>query len=235
MNLHRVYAVTRAIWEASGNPKALRISRKAKRRLKRQNPYNKIRQPASGEAMRKRCHIINHHISRGSFIVALDCEWTMTRPLTEVGLAIYHRGEFQHRNICILPDERQRDQFLFGATEYLTLGEARAEMRELSSRVELLIGHALKNDRKQLSRFGGVPEFHDVAFDTETFSTWAYHGERHKLKYLARRAGFDAKSMHCAGNDAAMTLFIALALVGRREECRVPQHEIAPDFYRHLS
>lgn len=224
MNLHLIFEKMRALYEADNtNRKALRLSRMAKRLIKvrknRLKGKTDIVNPryVSQEALDRRLADLRAHIEGGSVVLALDAEWTHDRHITEIGFAIYQNGVTRHRNIRILPDPYAYDAFRFGTTEFMDEAEAVREIAREQSSADLIVGHDLINDRRQFAKIGA--EFHEVTFDTMKYGRFAHPGELVKLKTMVHRAGFKAIGSHNAGNDAAMTLHVALALVGRHADC----------------
>jgi hypothetical protein len=224
MNLHLIFEKTRALYEAdNSNRKALRISRIAKRLIKvrknRLKGKTDIVNPryVSQEALDRRVADLRAHVEGGSVILALDAEWTQDRHITEIGFAIYQNGVTRHRNIRILPDPYSHDPFRFGTTEFMSEAEAVEEIFVEQLRADLIVGHDLINDRRQFAKIGA--SFHETTFDTMKYGRFAHPGELVKLKTMVHRAGFKAMGSHNAGNDAAMTLHVALALVGRHADC----------------
>ncbi len=148
-------------------------------------------------------------------IVCFDAEWEYQPPnrVTELGIAIMHHGQITGRNVRVRPGGRR---FFGGKTAYLTEDAARAWLARVMDSAELLVGHALKNDRLKMKQWGvslsnirGLP-----AVDTSTWSRITNQESANPLRlaHLAKRYGIDHRGTHVAGNDALITLKVALAM-----------------------
>ncbi len=148
-------------------------------------------------------------------IVSFDAEWQYQPPneVTELGAAILHDGVVSIHNIRVKPGGRP---FRGGKTVYMTDDEAKAWLRATMASADLLVGHALQNDRHKmkqwkcpLPRAGSLP-----VVDTGAWSriTNPVSANPRRLTHLAAQYGIDCKGSHVAGKDANVTLQVAVAM-----------------------
>lgn len=232
MDLNRIYDDLRARYEANpSDARALQVSRRIRRTLKRRErrlrallSFGSVKRPSDIKYLqqhgRRQIERIRQAIEAGLPVICFDAEWTPWRPITEIGLAIYRSGEITHRNIRVLPDYRPKltTRYRFGETEYMSKDDAQQTMRAFFSEDHVLVGHAINNDRRQMSQWG-APFVSEHIFDTYNYARARYPGEKMSLKSMVERQGYWPKGAHIAGNDAGMVLHVLLCLLERREEC----------------
>ncbi len=157
-------------------------------------------------------------IEAGKRIVALDAEWTMRVPITEIGIATYHAGVRTVENIRVTPGGHQ---FLHGTTRYMTVEQAGRWLNGVMTQADLLVGHALHNDRRQFIQWGyPLPDMEVV--DTARWSRQLNESNpvAQGLEKFALRHGIEHRGAHCAGNDAFTTLEVALKLASHDVEAQ---------------
>lgn len=148
-------------------------------------------------------------------IVSFDAEWQYHPPneVTELGAAILHDGIITVHNVRVKPGGRP---FKGGKTVYMTDDEGRAWLHATMASADLLVGHALQNDRHKMKQWkcplpkpGSLP-----VVDTGVWSklTNFVSANPRRLIHLAAQYGIDRTVSHIAGNDAHMTLQVALAM-----------------------
>lgn len=149
-------------------------------------------------------------ISSGGKIISLDAEWTQGRAITEIGIAVLENGIQTTHNVVV--GKFRKPSFHHGTTLYMDDDKAREWFRDITSDGKLLIGHALKGDRKQFQLWGKpVPPIPFI--DT---ASWSRHISKSpymmSLTNLALHCGLEHLDAHCAGNDAHMTMMVALRI-----------------------
>jgi hypothetical protein len=148
-------------------------------------------------------------------ILCFDAEWQFQFPnnITEIGVALYHHGEMTVHNVRVVPGGRK---FLGGTTVYMTPSKAQYWLRGLIAQSAVIVGHALQNDRDMLSKKWkfDLPRPHEMpTVDTASWSRVLSHdGNSVNLGRFAARYGIDCRGTHVAGNDARITLELALTL-----------------------
>ena len=148
-------------------------------------------------------------------IVSFDAEWEYQPPnrVTELGIAILRNGTIKVHNVRVRGRGRP---FHGGKTLYLADEAAQAWLRDIMSSADLLVGHALQNDRLKMKQWGcPLPNMQNLpTVDTGTWSrlTNLENGNPRRLSHLADHYGIDRKGMHVAGKDALVALEVALAM-----------------------
>ncbi len=145
-------------------------------------------------------------------IVAIDAEWTMSKPITEIGVSVWEDGHMRTFNVSVGATERK---FHHGTTRYITDDQARYWLGRMLEDAKLIIGHSFKNDRQQFVKWGFTVPSHIPVLDTASWSKNRFPPNAQKLSRLANFYEVDSRGAHCAGNDARMTFEVALAM---REE-----------------
>lgn len=159
--------------------------------------------------------IMREALAANGRIVCFDAEWEYQPPnrVTELGIAMLHDGVMTTHNVRV----RGRGRPLVGGqTVFMTDEPAKAWLREILGSADLLVGHALQNDRLKMKQWGcPLPSTqHLKVVDTASWSraTNQESANPRRLKYLADQYGIERKGMHVAGNDARVTLQVALAM-----------------------
>ena len=93
---------------------------------------------------------------------------------------------------------------------------AQAWLRGMMAEADLLVGHALQNDRLKMKQWGcplPSPQILPVV-DTGAWSrlTNTENANPRRLAHLAAQYGIDRTGLHVAGMDAFVTLKVALAM-----------------------
>lgn len=217
MNWQRIHDQLEQRAEQEADLRALKLKRRVRKHMKRLITLRSRRGvyvgggryvPSVPETPQWRT--IRDALDRGSKILAFDAEWTMRRPITELGIAIYQNGEMTAHNVRLTPGGKN---FRYGVTRYMTDRQAKLWVRGMFSEADLLVGHALNNDRLQMRRWGEpIPDM--PYLDTSPWSR-ALNQSSHdpiSLGKFADRYGVDCTGAHCGGNDAVITLNLVLAL-----------------------
>lgn len=93
---------------------------------------------------------------------------------------------------------------------------AKLWLRGVMEKADLLVGHALQNDRLKMRQWGcPLPNTQTLpVVDTGAWSrvTNTESANPRRLSHLAALYGIERKGMHVAGNDALTTLHVALAM-----------------------
>lgn len=148
-------------------------------------------------------------------IVCLDAEWEYQPPnrVTELGIAILHDGVLTAHNVRVRGRGRP---FHGGETVHMAEDTAKAWLRDMMDSADLLVGHALQNDRLKMKQWDcPLPGTQILPMvDTGTWSRLINQESANprRLVYLARQYGVECKGTHVAGNDALITLQVALAM-----------------------
>lgn len=148
-------------------------------------------------------------------IVCFDAEWEYQPPnrVTELGVATLHRGVTTVHNVRVRGRGRP---FHGGRTMLMNDDAAKAWLFEILGSADLLVGHALQNDRLKMKQWGcPLPKPQDLpVVDTGAWSrvTNTESANPRRLKHLADLYGIERRGLHVAGNDAHVTLQVALAM-----------------------
>jgi DNA polymerase III epsilon subunit-like protein len=161
-------------------------------------------------------------------LVAVDVEaWERdTGRVTEVGVAIFSKGELRHRHFLVAEhlamrngrySEDNRDHFLFGTSETLPLAKVAAEVSAELRSADFFIGHDVHNDVEWLREIGCDidPRLENGVIDIQGVAHLRGLGRQRSLKDLVEACGLDPERLHNGGNDAAFTLQVLLSLAGR--------------------
>lgn len=163
----------------------------------------------------KQWALLRHALVKGSRIVCFDAEWEYQPPnrVTELGVAILHNGVVLAQNIRVRGQGRH---FHGGKTIRMSDDAAKEWLRKTMERADLLVGHALQNDRLKMKQWGcPLPNTQTLpVVDTGAWSrvTNTESANPRRLSHLAAMYGIKRKGMHVAGNDAVTTLEVALAM-----------------------
>lgn len=164
--------------------------------------------------------MMRHALAQGHKIIAFDAEWQYNYPnaLTEIGVAIYHRGEREVHNIRVRGGAGKADK----TTRFMSEKQAKDWLARTFAGAGLLVGHAIKNDRAKMKEFGWPLPGREVlpCVDTEGWSKLLNPEQNNpqKLTNFCRRHGVELLKAHIAGNDACMTLDVALCLAAIRKD-----------------
>lgn len=161
--------------------------------------------------------IMQHSLKAGHKIVAFDAEWQRCYPydITELGVAIYHKGKREVHNIRVRAGGGKVDPM----TRFMTKDQAIKWLKEIFKDANLLVGHALKNDRAKMSEWGWcLPNISTV--DTERWSVLLNPEQKSSINLtkFCTLIGSEVRKGHIAGNDALMTLDVALMLASQKLE-----------------
>jgi hypothetical protein len=168
--------------------------------------------------------LMREALADGRRIVSFDAEWQYQPPnqVTELGAAILHGGVITIHNIRVKPGGRP---FKGGKTVYMTDDEAKTWLRATMASAELLVGHALQNDRHKMKQWKcPLPNSKSLpVVDTGAWSraTNPVSANPRRLTHLAAEYGVDCSGSHVAGNDAHVTLQVALAMAQAEEAVSV--------------
>ena len=158
---------------------------------------------------------MRHALAQHHCIVCFDAEWEYQLPnrVTELGVAIMRDGLIMAHNVRVRGRGRR---FHGGETVYMDDDAAKTWLRDIMAAADLLVGHALQNDRLKMKRWGcPLPSIEALPMvDTGTWSriTNAQSANPRRLTHLADQYGIERKNAHVAGNDALVTLRVALAM-----------------------
>lgn len=158
--------------------------------------------------------IMRRALAKGGRIVAFDSEWQRHAPyaVTELGVAIYQHGNISHRTIRVRGAPHSE-------AERMTEKDARKWLRGVMREADLLVGHALKNDRDKMDEWRcPLPASDDLLFiDTAMWSRSLNPVAKQPMKLVSfcEMHGVETLKAHVAGNDALMTLRVALTLAGK--------------------
>ncbi len=153
-------------------------------------------------------HLLTQALEENWKIVSIDCEWTMRRAITEIGVTIFHNGEIQAFNICVAAGGKG---FLHGTSRYMQDKHAREWLTETLADAQLVVGHAFKNDVRQMTHWSyRMPQLPVV--DTGKWSKIIFPPHEMSLSKLAKKYDVECRGAHCGGNDALMTLKVALKM-----------------------
>lgn len=158
---------------------------------------------------------MRHALERRQSIVCFDAEWEYQPPnrVTELGIASWRDGVITVHNVRVRGRGRP---FHGGTTVHMTDDAAKTWLTNIMAGADLLVGHALQNDRLKMKQWGcrlPGPEILPVV-DTGAWSrlTNKESANPRRLSHLATEYGIERKGMHVAGNDALITLKVALAM-----------------------
>lgn len=158
---------------------------------------------------------MRHALAQGQSIICFDAEWEYQPPnrVTELGIASWRDGVITVHNVRVRGRGRP---FNGGKTIHMTDDAAKDWLRGIMADADLLVGHALQNDRLKMKQWGcrlPGPETLPVV-DTGAWSrlTNKESANPRRLAHLAAEYGIERKGMHVAGNDAYITLQVALAM-----------------------
>lgn len=148
-------------------------------------------------------------------IVCFDAEWEYQPPnrVVELGVATFHEGAMTVHNVRVRGKGRR---FHGGETVYMAEDAAKVWLGEIMASADLLVGHALQNDRLKMKQWGApLPNAQILPMvDTGSWSRIVNRESANprRLVHLAAEYGIERKGMHVAGNDALTTLKVALAM-----------------------
>jgi hypothetical protein len=163
--------------------------------------------------------LIRTALERGDKIVSFDAEWQYQWPnkITELGVAIYHNGTREVHNVRVRAGAGKPDKM----TRFMTDDQAKRWLKGVFQGVGLLVGHAIKNDRDKMREWGWPLPYETSVpcLDTERWSRVLNPEAKQsqKLTTFCKNHGVEILKAHVAGNDALMTLEVALALAGMEE------------------
>lgn len=165
--------------------------------------------------------LVRHALANDHVIVSFDAEWEYQPPnrVTELGIAIFRRGAIKVHNLRV----RGRARPINGlATRYLAEDAAKSWLQAMLRSADLLVGHALQNDRRKMKQWGcPLPSMQTMpTVDTGAWSrvTNQVNGNPRRLAHLADQYGINRRGMHVAGKDALVTLQVALAMAATEPE-----------------
>lgn len=148
-------------------------------------------------------------------IICFDAEWEYQPPnrVTELGVATWCDGIITVENVRVRGAGRP---FRNGQTIRMADDTAKAWLRGIMAEADLLVGHALQNDRLKMRQWGSpLPSAAILPFvDTGAWSriTNTESGNARRLAHLADQYGIERRGLHVAGMDALVTLKVALAM-----------------------
>jgi hypothetical protein len=148
-------------------------------------------------------------------IVCFDAEWEYQPPnrVTELGIATWRDGVIEVHNVRVRGTGRQ---FRNGETVRMTDDAAQAWLCGMMAEADLLVGHALQNDRLKMKQWGcplpgtQILPVVDTGAWSRIINTESANPRR--LVHLAAEYGIERKGLHVAGMDALVTLKVALAM-----------------------
>ncbi len=153
---------------------------------------------------------LRHEIARGGCLIAYDTEYHQAGPVTQLGIAIWHAGVVSCRTYTTASHHRRvTPASRFGRDRPATQASACALAQRLYRQDALQIFHTGGSDLTKLGLPGGHPGYIDVGI--------IGHGalrakDSPGLVTLCRHYGIDPSGHHNAGNDAGLTLDVALAM-----------------------
>ena len=219
MDLAKLYPKVRAIYDAdSSNTKALRLSRTIRRRILsierggRGLPFSRNPREPHHETYHSHFVHLQKALRFNRPIMSFDLEWDMDNPVTEIGLSILHNGTISSHNIHIFEDRAPMRRFRFGETVYMPVNEAAPWLLNHLQSAELVLGHAIKNDRDQIKKLGYIPEIKAV-IDTAKWSRGMNNGMDMKLKRLLKYYGGNPAGAHVAGNDSRFIMEVMVRIM----------------------
>ncbi|UKK86180.1 hypothetical protein L7H23_08815 [Sphingopyxis sp. BSN-002] len=165
--------------------------------------------------------LMRQALDKGYTIVSFDAEWEYQPPnrVAELGVAVLRDGEIKVHNVRVRGRARSFDN---GKTMYLAEDAAKAWLQATMRSAEILVGHALQNDRLKMRQWGcPLPKTQKLpTVDTGAWSrlTNPVNGNPRRLAHLADEYGIERKGMHVAGKDALVTLRVALAMAAAEPE-----------------
>lgn len=210
MNWPEIHYTLRMRFAQTGDERALyvarRVNRLLKKRARRARWTDKVQIPVKLEDTNHYNQLMKH-IRAGSKIIAIDNEWTPRRPITEIGISEF--GGKSH-NVRLTPGGKE---FRHGTTRYMTDEQAKLWLAQQLEGVDLIIGHMFKNDVRQYAKWGfEIPKI--PLLDTGLWSKALFPPNHMSLKHMAEKYGINAAGWHCAGNDAYITLMVAMTMAG---------------------
>ncbi len=158
--------------------------------------------------------LMREALDRGDKIVAFDAEWQYQWPnlITELGVAIYHNGHREVHNVRVRGGAGKTDK----STRFMTDEQAKRWLASMFKGAGLLVGHAIHNDRVKMQQWGWPLPENDVLplVDTGRWSQVMNPTDNNpqRLSTFCRNHGVEVTKSHVAGNDACMTLDVALTL-----------------------
>lgn len=158
--------------------------------------------------------MMRNALATDSKIIAFDAEWQYQWPhhITEIGVAIYHHGRREVHNIRVKGGVGKADS----STRFMSDMQAKRWLTETFKDAGLLIGHAISNDRMKMKQWGWILPLPDrlPCVDTEKWSRVlnVEKNNSQKLTTFCANHGVEILRAHVAGNDACMTLDVALRL-----------------------
>ena len=200
--------------------RAFALSRKLRGRARSQRRREKHGEKrAAGPQAVPYHNYIQNALAQGIPLIAMDLEWNGKRPVTEIGLAILHNGTVTHHNIKTVNSRNKVStsyygdrRFIHGETQEMSSPDAKMWLGELLAQPNLIIGHAFRGDMLQLSRWGFNLPSEIRVVDTAKWWKAVCPPNLRSLDFLAARYGIDFDVKHCAGNDAYVTLQVALRM-----------------------
>lgn len=158
---------------------------------------------------------MRHAITQKQRIVCFDAEWEYQSPnrVTELGVATWRDGAITVQNVRVRGSGRP---FHGGETVRLTDDAAKTWLRDVMANADLLVGHALQNDRLKMRQWGcPLPKAQNLpVVDTGAWSrlTNKESANPRRLAHLADEYGIERRGLHVAAMDALVTLKVALAM-----------------------
>ena len=158
---------------------------------------------------------MRYAIAQKQRIVCFDAEWEYQSPnrVTELGVATWRDGAITVQNVRVRGAGRP---FHGGETIRMTDDAAKTWLRDVMANADLLVGHALQNDRLKMRQWGcPLPKAQNLpVVDTGAWSrvTNKASANPRRLAHLADEYGIERRGLHVAGMDALITLKVALAM-----------------------
>lgn len=140
---------------------------------------------------------MRHALENRQSIVCFDAEWEYQPPnrVTELGIASWRDGAITVHNVRVRGRGRP---FHGGTTIYMTDDAAKAWLSDIMAGADLLVGHALQNDRLKMKQWGcHLPGTETLpVVDTGAWSrlTNKESGNPRRLAHLAAEYASNAKA-----------------------------------------
>jgi len=163
-------------------------------------------------------------------------EWQQHK-LTEVGITTYDHASMRvrTRHLVIKENYKKRnkkfvcdnkDNFQFGDSEMVSLGQAKHELREVLKSGPCVVGHAIAGDLNWISKYLKIPTNKCTSIDTNVLNK-VIIGTKDSINLgkCCEQNNLDHRAPHNAGNDSHVNMYLFLAQRGLLRDLREVQQK----------